>query len=171
MKSTLRVVKILSWIFQILFWLVPITAILFWAVTPASMIASSIEAPRHFITVDSTTRLLGGLVNLVPTAVIMYSLSLLIRLFANYQAQKIFTPENTVIYRRLSFLLFAWVFLSYLYNALLSFIFTYHAPYKIVSVIFKTSDIKTLVAAGVCIVIANVVQEGHKLAVEQELTI
>jgi len=171
MKNTQRLVKIMYWMFQLLFWLVPISAALYWTLTPGELIASNIEAPRHFITVDHTTRLLGGLINIVPTAVVMYSLSLLIRLFANYQRQQIFTDENTVIYRRLSYLLLGWVFLSYLYNAVMSYIFTYQAPYHIVSVIFKSSDIKTLVAAGICIVIANVVQEGHRLALEQELTI
>lgn len=173
MKSTQLIVGIMYRFFQVLLVVAPVLSIAFWWLGSESTIASGIvdRESIQFIVINNTSRLWASVANLLPLSVIMYALVLLIRLFRNYKAKNIFTAENIYIYRKLSYLLLASVFIGYIYSALLSYIFTFQSSMTYINFVIKSSDTKTLIAAGICIVIANVMQEGRRISEEQEFTV
>lgn len=99
-------------LFQLLFWVVPLSAILYWAFVPESVIISSVAVPKQLVTVSTATRILCALAQVLPISLIMYALTLLTDLFAHYKQHSIFTDENIAIYRKLSYILLIWVFVA-----------------------------------------------------------
>ncbi|GAA5646121.1 DUF2975 domain-containing protein [Vibrio proteolyticus] len=119
------------------------------------------------------TRLFAAGASLLLCAILMYALSVLIRLFRNYEHHEIFTLDNAICYQKLGRCLFYWVGGSIIHGALISVILSFNNPpgERMVTLSFQGLDFLTLVLGVIILIISWVMREGHDLADESRLTI
>lgn len=120
-----------------------------------------------------TTRLLATLAGLLLSGIIMYALTVLIRLFHNYENGDIFSLGNATAYQKLGYCLFYWVGGSVIYGAAMSVILSFNNPpgERILTVSFVGMDVLTLIFGFVVLIISWVMKEGYILADENSHTI
>lgn len=120
-----------------------------------------------------TTRVLSAMASLLLCSIIMYALTLLIRLFRNYEGNDIFSLDNAEIFQKLGYCLFYWVGGSIVYGALMSMILSFNNPpgERILTVSFVGMDFLTLVFGFIVLIISWVMKEGYTLADENSHTI
>jgi hypothetical protein len=125
------------------------------------------------ININPTTKLMSFFASMLQVSVVMYALVILLKLFKNYQQGIIFSLENVYFYRKLGYSVFAWFISDKLVDVLVSFILTFQntVGQRQVSVRFGSSDLVALAVGALIILIAWVMNEGHKLNEEQSLTI
>lgn len=113
----------------------------------------------------------GSLVGLLP---MFMGLLWLIKLFANYAKGEIFTAGNTRCYSHLGYLCLASaLFLQPLSQMILAIAVSINYPkgQHFIAFSFDNTNL-TAIIVGIClIVIAHVMQIGHKLQQEHELTV
>lgn len=125
------------------------------------------------ININSTTKTLACLACMLQVSVVMYALRQLLKLFKNYQEGQIFSLSNVSYYRRLGYSVFAWVICDKIVDALISIILTYQNAIgdRQIVIRFGSADFAALAIGGLVILIAWIMNEGHKLNEEQALTI
>ncbi len=159
-------------IFQCVFFIVPITTLLFWVYAPH---IPQQYVPFGYMNIQFTPsiQVLAFLVSMILTSLIMFGLYQLIMIFKSYESGQIFTLENVKCYRRLGYTLFIWPFAEMLYEALLSLVLTLHNPpgQHYVNLSVNTHDLTSLIIGGVIILISWIMAEGYRLADEQAHTI
>ncbi|MBU1926220.1 MAG: DUF2975 domain-containing protein [Gammaproteobacteria bacterium] len=168
-------------LFQILFYLTPLTLFIFWITfhTPYDFFNKlGITVPimqGGTITVNGLTRILGFIVSMLPGSIFMYCLHQLARLLSNYEKGQIFIMDNINRYRKLGYALFAWVFCrALIYEALISLVLSFQntPPHKkFIMVGLSSFDLIALVTGGVILLISWVMKEAHQISKDQELTI
>ncbi|RTZ24702.1 DUF2975 domain-containing protein [Vibrio penaeicida] len=169
-------------LFQCLFVLTPIMVCYYWLTveTPYDFLTSMGIIEMSFKTNDFTslplsisTRVYIMIASLMLCSIIMYALTLLIRLFKNYERDEIFSLENANYYQKLGYSLFYWVGGSLIYGAATSVILSFNnTPGKrMLSVTFEGLDLLTLMFGFIVVIISWVMKEGHALADENRHTI
>jgi Protein of unknown function (DUF2975) len=125
------------------------------------------------ININSTTKILASLIDMLQVSIVLYALYQLIKLFKNYGKGEIFSLSNVTYYRKLGYTIFAWVLCSKIVDALISAVLTFQNPVgqRQIVVSLGSSDLLTLAIGGLVILIAWIMNEGHKLNEEQSLTI
>ncbi|NVK17341.1 MAG: DUF2975 domain-containing protein [Methylocystaceae bacterium] len=120
-----------------------------------------------------TTRFLALGVSLTLCAILMQALTLLVRLFKNYERQDIFSYENAVLYTQLGRIIFYWVIGSFIYNAVLSVILSFNnSPgERVLELTFTGVDVMTLVLGVIVLVISWVMKEAYEISEEHRQTI
>ncbi|MEZ8825096.1 DUF2975 domain-containing protein [Vibrio amylolyticus] len=120
-----------------------------------------------------STRVLAVIASLLLSSIIMYALTVLIRLFRNYENGEVFSLANVKSYQRLGYCLFYWVGGSVLYGALMSVILSFNNPpgERIFTVSFVGMDVLTLILGFIVLIISWVMKEGYILADENSHTI
>ncbi|ROS01270.1 DUF2975 family protein [Sinobacterium caligoides] len=120
-----------------------------------------------------TTRMLALAVSLLMACIPFYALSVLIRLFRNYEENNIFSLQNTDYYRKLGYSLFFWVGGSLLYGALMSVILSFNNPpgERVLSISFVGLDVLTIILGLLVLIISWVMKEGQNIADENKQTI
>jgi hypothetical protein len=190
MNKISRVSRKFRLLFQFLFFIEPIGLVLFWSLANSPMVQRLIQAAYggdktslFLLTsfsdklvnmpLDPTTRLLGFMVSMLPVAITMFGLYQLVQLFRSYESGRIFTIENVKRYKKLGYTLFASVFGGLVYEALITWVVTFHnAPGKReIAITFGSYDIITLIVGGIILLISWVMMEGQNLAEEQVYTI
>jgi len=117
------------------------------------------------------TRFLAFLAQLPPTALAIYQLVILRRLFTLYEKGKIFAAENVECYRRLGWMLIVWVGCEIASNSLLSIALTLSNPpgQRVVTLGVSSGELASLFIGIVVLVISWVMDEGRKILEEQSL--
>lgn len=119
------------------------------------------------------TRLLALTASLGLSAILIYALVLLVRLFKNYERQDIFNFENTVLYTKLARTIFYWVLGNFVYTGLLSVILSFNNPpgRRVLQLGFSGIDIMTLFLGIIVVIISWVMKEGYEISQEHSQTI
>lgn len=125
------------------------------------------------ININTGTKLLVCLVSMMEISIVLYALNQLIRLFKNYEQNIIFSLSNVICYKKLGISIFIWVVFNKIAELLISFILTFQntAGHRMIAVRFDAADLAALAVGGVIILIAWIMNEGHKLEEEQALII
>ncbi|CAK2462562.1 DUF2975 family protein [Vibrio crassostreae] len=130
---------------------------------------------EHFTTspLTMTTRIIAMFTSLAMSSVLMYALTVLIRLFRNYERGEIFSLENAMSYQKLGYSLFYWVLGSIIYGSLMSVILSFNNPpgERIFVIGFVGMDFLTLILGIIILIISWVMKEGYILADEHSQTI
>lgn len=118
-------------------------------------------------------RLSLTLISLAVTAVPVYALVKLIRLFRNYEQGDVFSLENALIYRQLALSLFYWVIASVIYGAMISLIVTFDAPagQHQLTLSFDDGQLLTLMLGLITLLISWVMKEAYRLSDDNKYTI
>ncbi len=179
--QTRRVILVL----KVLIILIPILAILSWIFSKNIEFSNFYLGPTigNFIKGDFAAEiskfkwnnkligLAGSGISLLP---LILGLGLLIRLFKSYSTGLIFTLENVKIYRKLGYLsiLSALLFqpLSQLVLSIAVSI-NYTAGHRFIAISFDNTNMTALISGIFLTIIAHVMDIGHKINEEQELTI
>ncbi len=170
-------------VFQLLFFLVPLTTIVTWLVfsgqfvMPGGVIHFSFiptAYDHHILHTLSTNEKHAALaVSIIPTLIIMYILTCLIRLFKLYEKGEIFTLLNVKYIRNIAYALLLTQLVSPFYEAIMGAVLTWHNPpgHGIITITFDQTNLGVLAMAFIIILISWVMAEGCKLREEQQLTI
>lgn len=118
-------------------------------------------------------RLLALAAMAAPTALTVYVLWNLSRLFDRYARDEVFTDENTRRIRRVGVFLLVGELLSPLEGAALSVILTLHNPpgHHLLTLSLRSSNLTLIVTALTIIVTAHVMAQAREIQAEAELTI
>ena len=93
-------------------------------------------------------------------------------MFISYEQQEIFTVENVRRLKKFGYALFGWVIGGWIYDALLSLVFSMQAGQPaMIHIIFRSSDVTTIIVGSIIILISWVMNEAYKIAEEQAQTI
>ncbi|MDC5811284.1 DUF2975 domain-containing protein [Vibrio europaeus] len=118
-----------------------------------------------------TRSLIGFLPSMLTTFLTMALLWQLIVLFRLYEKGQIFERQNTLCYKKISYLLMATPFVQLIMGILLSFALSYNDGNWNVSFEVNDADITMFVIGLVVRVIAVVMERAAELQEESELTI
>ena len=179
MTKIQRVSRILQIVFIIFFITLPVMQTFYWLYYPIpctnhAFCASNLPPNLELNTlITFGTRLQGWLVNLIPTAIEMFSFYCLIRLFKLYEQQKIFTADNVRYIRNIGIAFILNELINPFIQALTSLIMTAHnGPGKHIVAISITSYNFTNIIIGVIILMISwVMSEACKLQEEQTYTV
>jgi len=172
-----KISKIFYLLLSSLIIVIPLYYVTYWALInhlPDTLItANTTSVPLIADPLSIKLQIIGFLVSLLPLSALLYGLINIRKLFSFYRAGVIFSFEHVSIFYKTSKALFLWVFLSVLYESAKSIIFSIGNPpgQRVVSVGFSSSELTTLIVAGIVLVIAWVMEEGRILTEEKELTV
>ena len=155
---------------------VPIYYLIYWALInnlPETLVTNTTVSglsPNHL---SGSLRLFGFTFSLFPMAALGYGLVHIRRLFGHYKQGVIFSFEHVLLFRKTAMGLGCWVIATMAYESAKSVIFSLGNPpgERLISVAFGTSELTTLVVAGVVFFIAWVMDEGRALNEENQLTV
>jgi hypothetical protein len=177
-KNVSRLFKLL---FQIIFITLPIAHLIAWIYAPEPLflplkivIRTISENIPILHTLSFNTKLLGFLVSAVPLIAAECMLYFLIKLFALYQHNEIFSLKNVQYLKKIGYTLLIMQGLKPIFEGfLLSMILTWHNPpgHRIASITIEGLDIALLFTAFLVILISWIMAEGCRLREEQQLTI
>lgn len=124
-------------------------------------------------TLSMQSKLLALCVSIIPMAAVLYTLSLLIRLFSRYQKLEVFSLKVVRIYKKLGLSLIYWFGAQIVYNILITLVLTFNnAPgHRFISITIGTLDMLALIVGAIIITIASVMKKAHEISEENELTI
>lgn len=182
MDRIVKVSRVFRIIFMLVFILVPLFSIISWIIAPSAlqlgtnafdMQYSPIPMDLHTIVLTPGIKLLAFFVDILVVGPNMLLLFFLIRLFGNYQREKIFTAENVKLIRNVGYTLFIWQIMTPIHQMLLSLVLTMHNPpgQHILEASFGSTNLAVLLIAFIVILISWVMGVGHQLQEEQEYTV
>ncbi len=155
----------------------PLYYAIYWAFInyfPETLITVNVDSTPlipDFLTIK--LQLTGFFISLFPLSALIYGLINIRKLFSFYKEGVIFSFEHVTIFKNISKALIFWVFSSIFYESAKSILFSMGNPpgQRTVSIGFSSSEITTLVVAGIVFVIAWVMDEGRVLTEDQHLTV
>lgn len=115
----------------------------------------------------------GFISSLLPLSALMYLLFNLIKIFSFYKQGIVFSLKHVSLFKKTSKLLVVWVLLSIIYESAKSVLFSWGNPVgeRVLSVSFGSEQLTVLIVATFVYVIAWVIDEGRKLAEENQMVI
>ncbi len=116
--------------------------------------------------------ILALLVSMIPICVAMYGFRLLTNLFLLYENGHVFTSENVHLFRKLGYMVIAWVIASFLFTGLISLVVTHglsHLPTLALEI--SLSDLLGIVMGAIVVLISKVMDEGRRLEDQQMYTV
>ena len=118
-------------------------------------------------------KVLGFLISMLTVSTGMFIFYQLVRLFKNYENEKIFSLKNVRLIRNVGYALIIWQVLVPISKALLSVILTWdNGPgHRMLETSLSSTNIAVIIIAFIVILISWVMAEGHKLQEEQEYTV
>lgn len=182
MDRIVSVSRIFRILFIIVFILVPLFSIVSWMITPdAVQIGTStfglqyspIPVDLHIALLTPGVKVLAFFVDILVVAPNMLLLFFLIKLFGNYQKEKIFTLENVKLIRNVGYTMLVWQIMTPIHQMLLSVVLTMHNPpgQHIIEASFSSTNLAVLLIAFIVILISWIMGVGHRLQEEQEYTV
>lgn len=161
-------------LFQFLIVVIPGVNVLFWALfnhLPAGFLQGLPVSPAMPLPLPVLAA--GFVASLLPLGVIIFGLVTMRRLFGLYEAGEIFSGENVRCFRHMGYTFIAWVLANTVYTPLLSVIITAVNPpgQKSLVLQFGSPQMSALIAGGIVLLIAWVMEEGRKLEDEQAHTV
>ena len=123
----------------------------------------------------TTTKILGFVVNLIPTGVQLFVLYFLIKLFRLYEKSEIFSLENVRYIKKVGYTLLIGQLINPIYEVLMSVTLTWnnylHGVPRYAVITFNGTNIGILLTALMVILISWIMAEGCRLRDEQQYTI
>lgn len=182
MQHVQKLSRFIRIIFQIFLIVIPLFSCFFWLVcgTPydflsASGIVSFSSDVSSYTTQPLTygTKIVLCIIDLFTDCIYLYALMVLIHLFRNYERCEIFSLNNVICYRKLSYCVFYWIAGSFIQNTLFSVIVSFHNPVgqRVVNFGVSDSQVTAFVFGLVILIISYVMKEGYLLADENKNTI
>ena len=113
-------------------------------------------------------RIAGFCVSILPMAADMFIIYFLMRLFLLYAKGQIFDLLNVKYIRNVGITMLIWQFINPFYQITLSYIVS---GQQVISFNLTNHDLYSIITAIIIILIAWIMQCGHELQEEQELTI
>lgn len=170
-------------LFQISFLITLLAQIIIWSNAPGSltMLQSSgaqlipNDYTSHILVnyFSPTTRLLGFLINMIPTGFELLIIYFLIKLFKQFEQNEIFSPSNVRYIRNIGYALLFGQLVQPIYQSLIGILLTSSNPphQHFFSITFGTDNIRIMIGAGIIILVSWIMAEAQKLREEQQLTI
>jgi hypothetical protein len=181
MNKIRRVSLFFRVLFQILFVVLPVLVIIAWIIAPSPILSTQSLVlidmiPREYPIMHPlsiTTKILGCLMSMIPTAVELFILYCLIQLFFLYEKGEIFSLQNVRYIRNVAYALLVGQLISPFYEAIMGVILTWNNPHghRFASITFNGTNVGILLTALFVILISWIMAEGCKLREEQQLTI
>lgn len=182
MQNVQKLSRFIRIIFQICMVIIPLFTCFFWLVrgTPydflsASGMVSFSSDVSLYTTLPLTygTKMVLCMIDLCTDCIYLYALMVLIHLFRNYERCDIFSLNNVILYRKLSYSVFYWIVGSFIQNTLFSVIVSFHNPagQRVIDFGIDDSQVTALVFGVVILIISYVMKEGYLLADENKNTI
>ena len=174
-ERIIRASRILKRICTLLVFLVPVICALYWIFFNQVRHLPNMTNFPVPITGDlpAFSRLLAFFIDLIPSAVLVYGLFVLARLFALYENGIIFAKANVDCFNRLGRAMIVWVVCHFVNNSLISIAVTLHHPpgQRIITVGLEGADFGTLFVGGVVLTVTWVMDEARKIKEDHELFI
>lgn len=125
----------------------------------------------HALTPEN--KLMGFLIDCVPTALEMLILYFLIKLFRLYERGEIFTSQNVKYIRNIGYTLLVKVLINPFYQIAISLAMTINNPHgqRTAFASFGSTDIAIIITALLIILVSWIMAEGCKLREEQNYII
>lgn len=182
MQHVQKLSRFIRIIFQIFLVAIPLFTCFFWLVsgTPYDFVsASGIVSFSSDVSAYAThpltygTKIVLCLIDLLTDCIYLYALMVLIHLFRNYERCEIFSLDNVICYRKLSYSVFYWILGSLIQNTLFSVIASFHNPVgqRVVNFGLNDSQVTAFIFGLVILIISYVMKEGYLLADENKNTI
>lgn len=180
MNKIQRVSRVFRVLFQTLFFILPLLLILFWmtASHPSwewngikiQSIPSGIKMLHAF---NLETRLLGLSISMIPTIIHMLILYFLFKLFGLYEKGEIFSIVNVKYIKNIGYLMLLDQLVNPIYQLFISVAMTWQNPkgQGVASITMDQTNIATMIAAVLIILISWIMAEGCKLREEQALIV
>lgn len=176
-KRIKKISKFFHLTFSVLLGVVPLYYVIYWSfinIFPETLVTVNVlPSPLIPNILSIKFQLIGFLISLLPLSALIYGIINMRELFSFYKEGVIFSFKHVKIFNRTSKALISWVFLSILYESAKSVLFSMGNPpgQRTVSIGFSSTEITTIVVAGIVFVIAWVMDEGRIITEEQQLTI
>lgn len=170
-------------IFQTIFIALPALLVVAWLTSPESLVMLGGVINLSFIPrpyssnilheLSTTDRLLGFGISAIPTAIALYILYSLIKLFKLYEKGEIFSINNVRYLRNIGYALLISQIISPIYEGLMGVALTWHNPpgHRFASITLNQTNVGIVFTALLVILISWVMAEGCRLREEQQLTI
>lgn len=170
-------------IFQILFVALPVLLMIAWTTSPESLVLFSglinlSFVPHSYVSqilheLTRTDRLFGFAVSAIPTAIELYILYSLIKLFNLYERGEIFTLNNVRYIRNIGYALLITQLINPIYESLMGIALTFHNPkgHRFFTITLDQTNMGIIFVAFIIILISWIMAEGCRLREEQQLTI
>ena len=168
-------------IFQIAFWVIPITYVLSWVYAPHTFGFHSVGATFTYLPhgipvlqpLTISQRLLGFAVNIIPMVLKMLIAFYLIKLFRLYEKHEIFTLDNVKYIRRVGITMLltqvAHPFVEFATSAVLTMNNPPH--HRLAEFSLQGQNIAVVLIGIVIILISRIMSEGTRLQDEQKYTV
>lgn len=178
LKTTFKILAVITPIFICLQWLLidwqPVKVLV-----QMSLLLKPITTPDGLVNLGNielslTTKILALLGNLLTAFPYIFGYILLHKLFLNYQKGKIFISDNITIYKKLGRLSFIHGILCIpLSETIMVLVATSVNPpgHRCLQIGFGTPSLEAILCGLLIIVISWVMQQGHALQEENQLTI
>lgn len=175
MNKIQRVSIIFRVLFQIAFFALPLSLILFWLSAPSPIwqyngitMMSVPQGIKILHAFNWETRLLGLVISAIPASIHMLILYVLIKLFVLYEKGEIFSIANVNYIKNIGYLMLLDQLVNPIYQMLISGAMTWKNPkgYGIVEITLDQTNIYIVVAAVMIILISWIMAEGCKLREE-----
>lgn len=123
--------------------------------------------------IDISKKVLGFFITSFPTVALLFVFYFLIKLFHQFERQKIFLLQNVHYIRNTGYALLAQQCLKHISDFLLGFLLTANNPpgLRFAEISFTEWNIELTLTAFIIILISWVMAEGEKLYHDQQLTI
>ena len=184
MEQIKRVSFLFRLLFQCLFISIPILLLIFWVNSPAVFPQAAVpygggmsfipEGIAILTPLSIGTKALGFFICLLPVGIVEIILYSLIKLFRSYERGEIFTLASVRYIKRTGWaLLIGQIVINPLFQALISFVLTFHNPphYRYAQISLHGVNAGLVLMAILTILISWIMTEACKLREEQELTI
>lgn len=175
MNKKLQVIsKIMLVILKLLLVIIPLWAIIAWTFLGTSLSWIFLGYVGSIEKFTPLTRGLGFLSSVTSMLPLLIGLILLLKLFKNYIKQNIFSIENAKIYKKLGYLcLFSALLFQPISQIFYSLSISLNNPVgqRSVSIGFTSANFTAILGGVMLVVIAYVMQIGHDIKEEQQLTI
>ena len=167
-------------LFKLIFLGIIIFVPLFWAIVQTNIdIFSSMGISQQYLEpyvehpLSLSTRVLALLASLIPTCVILYIVSQLIKLFNFYENLEVFSINTVLVYKRLGIAIILWSLAEFIYTPIISLILSFgnSAGHRLIAVNISGLNIYTIILGGIVIIIASVMRRAQEISEENDLTI
>lgn len=167
---------------QLLICLLPLGVIYYWMTAQTEMDFISrfgIVSVTHEISAYTAlpltieTRVFAIIASFLPVGVLLYGMSVLVKLFRRYETGDIFSVDTANYYRRLGFAFFFWVIANLVFGGLISVILSFNNPpgERILSLSLGSVDIVTVLCGFMILTVGWVMREAQLIAEEHQHTI
>ncbi len=159
--------------------LIPLVTVGFWVfynILPENLISASIKVKTGFPMPHEITlqqKMLGLTVSLVPLALKMSAMLTIMQLLKLYRAGKVFSGAHVACFKKLGRFLVYYTLAGVAESTGIVLVMTMNNPpgKKMLSIGFSSDDLTLLVVAAIVLMISWIMDEGRKLAEENELTV